>query len=294
MATKLSEVRVTAPGSSSDTKFVTDIKDLAESNALLGEVMDAVRACIDEHPLLAFALSGSAATGEFDAYSDIDLVIGAADHDQIAQANAAVAAISNALGTELLSFPGDHLGASNLHVAYLLRDGAVRKLDALVIDLSQGGKVPAKLLPIHDPMGRLVLTGERAVDSDALLDKLIAWQWFTYSRIARGEWFAAARSIDFSREAALLPVMLSRLGLPQDGHRRIESRLPVATLDALRQTHPAALEPRELSRALEALRDTIFEELRVRDTPTDDARRSALNIIWKAIERDLLMRDGTN
>lgn len=252
---------------------------------LRAAVAEAVR-CIEASGRISLGIAGGAANGVFDRFSDVDLVLAVDGPDDMSHAIAAAHRIIEALGRELVLFPADHIGASNMIVGYLRRGTDIFKVDILVLDVSSRPALPDKFLSIRDETGRFagIRRMQTGVDHLLLLKKLAGWLWFTYSRVARGELLAAARSIDFSREAALLPLLLDRLKLPQEGHRRLEMRLPADLLASLRATYPAPPARQELMASLRALHSLILLEMDARPDPDVAVLRQAIDEIWACIE----------
>lgn len=212
---------------------------------------------------VAVALHGSAMKGKVDVYSDIDLTVAAEGIDPSVAAQDFVQLLGE-LGAPLAIFGADHLGASNVVIGYVEVDGWVVKVDARFVKVGNSFSLPKEARAIHGPsaaFAQAVREEQIPPQIGILARKLCGWLWFTHGRAARGELFAAARSIDFSREYALLPIVLARLSLPQDGHRRIEERLPAEVLQPLRSTYPTILSRSEIHRALKALYELMISEL---------------------------------
>jgi hypothetical protein len=92
------------------------------------------------------------------------------------------------------------------------------------------------------------------------------------------------RALDFSREHALLPIILHRYSLPQDGHRRIEFRLKKLELARLCKTHPTKLGRRELMIALGNLQYEVRRQLRMSTLPDRKNLGAALTAVWRTIQ----------
>jgi predicted nucleotidyltransferase len=218
-------------------------------------------------PGRAVAVHGSVARGTVDRFSDLDLVVWAAPDEEPAAVVAAVERIVAGLGDVVVSFRGTHVGRPNLAVTYSIVAGDVVKTDIEVLPPGVPADVEV-LVPVHgDPPAPADAPEGAGPAPDALaavLSKAAGWTWFSYAKIARGEYFAAARAIDFTREHALLPALLFQHDLPQDGHRHVEARLPAGVVARLRRSYPGALEPAELLRALDqvtAYLCTVADEL---------------------------------
>jgi SAM-dependent methyltransferase len=206
---------------------------------------------------------GSVARGEADRFSDIDLtvLVGAdpeAAHERIVER-------IRGIGREIVAFTGSHVGKPELRVTYLEVDGWPVKIDLELMRADAAPLLPDDAVVLHAPRhpfpaGRMA-AGPAGVDVAGLEQRFCGWIWYTYAKIARGELFQAARSLDFTRENALLPLLLMLRGLPQDGHRRIEQRLPAPLVQQLAETYPSRLEAGEIRRALLRLAD-LYRETR--------------------------------
>jgi hypothetical protein len=229
----------------------------------------------------AFGVRGSIASGTFDAYSDLDLVIGVARGKRVEDALEQLGRQLVSLGEPLGVFAADHLGKANLLVVYLKSGSGIVKID-VEAHATAPIALDAPFLTLCDPAGYFASLTPTAPTVDPALAslKFCCWLWFIHGKVERGEFFHAARSIDFSREHALLPCIRQRLCLPQDGHRRIEELLPQGLLKALTETYPERLTRAVLRRALDAL-SALFESeiLPLVVSPVDreaEARRFAM------------------
>ncbi len=249
--------------------------DHPELNALLRSLPEpqkrALQCCVDvarERDDFSLGIFGSVASGECDEYSDLDLVCVRDPPGEARLTAEQFGAITGRIGDVLVQFDASHLGRSNMYVAYITHQGRMVKVDASMIVAGDVLALPTLPIKLHDPenrFGRVTFTVDVSVDARVLLEKMCGWLWYSFARIARGEYFAGARAIDYARENALLPVILHRLGFPQGGHRRIESRLPEALVTALRETHPDALEKDKLLACLEALYVLTRQELQLQE-----------------------------
>lgn len=207
----------------------------------------------------AVAVWGSLARGEADRFSDLDLTV-LVDSDPAGARKRILERIEE-IGRIIVSFSGSHIGKPDLLVAYLEVDGWPVKID---LDLLHGDAAPplppdARVLHPDGPAFRIASAEATALDVPGLEQRFCGWIWYTYGKLARGELFQAARSIDFTRENALLPLLLVLRGLPPDGHRRIERRLPPPLVQQLVESYPTRLEAEEIRRALLRLTDVYLE-----------------------------------
>lgn len=244
---------------------------------------------------LGLAIHGSAIKGGLDEFSDLDFTVIRGSQVSAQEVAESFEALVESVGVPLTRFFADHLGSASTQILYFEVDEWVVKLDVAFVEPGSSYRLPPESQVLLDPERLLAAMPKRVeerVESRLLFEKLCGWMWFTYSRIERGELFAAARSIDFSRENALLPIMLARLELPQEGHRRIESRLPPDVLGALQGTYPMQLRRGDLYRALKQLFELVRDEI-VQSTLTekDSLLKSAMQI-WRRIEASELVYRG--
>ncbi|HVR07116.1 MAG TPA: class I SAM-dependent methyltransferase [Thermoanaerobaculia bacterium] len=214
---------------------------------------------------ISLAVAGSLASGAVDELSDLDLIALVDEDRDIRRLQRRLFAEIRQDARPLASFTATHLGRPDLAVEYLAVGQRVVKVDLAVQALAEARPLPVEAVIVHDPVRRFarvpIEPPGAAPDLEEIDEKLVGWLWYSHARIGRGEFFQAARSIDFSREHALLPCLLYLHGLPQDGHRRIEQRLSAVELERLTASYPVALERGELCRALHALAD-YYQELR--------------------------------
>lgn len=236
---------------------------------------------------LGLAIHGSAIKGGLDEFSDLDFTVHRGSQVSAQEVGKCFETLVGSLGVPLARFFADHLGNSSTQILYFAVDEWVVKLDVAFVESGSHYRLPTESQVLLDPerlLAGMPRRAEEKVESQLLFEKLCGWMWFTYSRIERGELFAAARSIDFSRENALLPIILARLGLPQEGHRRIESRLPPEVLTALHGTYPTQLRRGDLYQALKQLFELVRDELVQSNVTKKDSLLTAALQMWRRIE----------
>ena len=186
---------------------------------------------------ISFSLGGSAVTGDLDRWSDLDLKV----PGQGRRAVQVIRSTLRPLNAQVLShYAGVAVNRPDLQVMYIETQNFVAKID-----------VDAEFaLAGADDAGDWVLTWAPP------------WIYQISTRIARGEYFAAARAIDQYREDVLIPLIDRRLKLGLTGHRRIESRLPAEELERISRTYPLSASESELTKAWNHLRDVVSNELR--------------------------------
>jgi hypothetical protein len=212
---------------------------------------------------IAVAVSGSLASGKLDGYSDLDLDVLVRDDTQLPEVTDWMRKRVSGLGLLLTSFPATHLGLRDLWIFFFEHGGAVEKADVWMVTPETFGLVAGARV-VYDPSS-LLAGGERPAppmtpDFEDLYHKFCGWIWFTCVKIARGEYFEAASSLETMRSHALLPGMHLVHGLPYEGYRKLEARLPAPLVAELAATYPRELTAPALVRALLAL-TALFERV---------------------------------
>jgi predicted nucleotidyltransferase len=253
-------------------------------------LQSALTACVQHLavPGRALAVLGSVARGSVDRFSDLDLVVWAGPDEDADRLADTVAAVATGIGRTLVSFRGTHLNRPNLVVTYAELQGTVVKTDIEVLPAGEPPTAECLLALYGQPPCRAVTEpGQDGAVLAETLNRASGWTWFTYGKIIRGEYFAAARAIDFTREHALVPALLFQRGLPQDGHRHLEARLPPEVLARLLPTHPAVLTRDELMRAFHELTDYLGAVAReLEDAIHDGPARATFREINRLIAAD--------
>src|SRR5438270_7948646 len=234
----------------------------------------------------SLAVHGSIVMGGVDKFSDLDLSIASTSASALSAVTDSFGRFVSLQGDVLAHFKADHLRAEHTQIIYLDIDNWVVKFDVTIFAGGSEISLPPEALVIIDKGGVLTQAQRHSrpiPEVSILFEKLCGWLWFTFSRLERGEVFAAARSIDFSREEALLPIILARLGLPQDGHRRLEQRLPKLLLDMLLGTHPESLEPGAIFLALAQLYKVTLLELEQSCVEQRQELHNSMSQMWERI-----------
>ncbi|EFV12726.1 hypothetical protein [Segniliparus rugosus] len=233
------------------------------------EVRDFLLAQAEADPLIrGAAVTGSAAEGREDRWSDIDLFFGATDVE------AALSGFSALVYAELGALHHFDLAAGSARYRAFLLPGL------LEVDL---GFAPAEEWgPLGDGGFRVVF-GEPAprcpasADPDHLVG--LAWHHAVHTRtaLAREKLFEALHWVNALRDHVLRDHVLAclRHGLPsaygKGGHL-----LPEAVAARLRAAIPAQLTGEEIARALFASVDAFAQALRARDPELADRLAPAL------------------
>ncbi len=236
-------------------------------------------------------MSGSIARGQVDQYSDIDLWYIVRDKTALDERRAQVIAAMQRVGDPITMFPATHLGIENLVIFFTVLEEQVVKFDVEFVSASDFRR-PAELIALHDPdrmFENLLERPDSKFDIEFAKARATGWIWYTYTKIARGEFFEASDALDVIRKLTLVPLQLYLAGAPIEGYRRIESRLDPSALDALRKTYPSEItEDALVDAVLHAAQ--LFRSLYLAASRSDQASVSGIDRVLEAIQRDLSIR----
>jgi predicted nucleotidyltransferase len=252
----------------------------------LRSVLLRIIAWANEREDCALVLHGSLVKGGADEFSDLDLTLIGTKEESVREIAEKFGEFVFSLGEILTSFNADHIATDATRIIYLSVGNWVVKLDVTIAVASAELLLPPEAESVVDRngiLGRVNRREPQPIRETLLFEKLCGWLWFSYTRIERGELFAAARSLDFSREAALLPLIQARLGLPQDGHRRLEQRLPEPLLALLLGTYPAELNRQALLSALARLHKVTLLELELSTVASKAELLDAMSKMWSHV-----------
>ena len=187
---------------------------------------------------VGLAAGGSWASGEVDAYSDLDLVL--VTNRTIAPDLHQMQAYATTFGTVLASFRGDHVGeprllialyeASQLHVdiKFLTPDEFHHRVEDPIVlwERDQALTEIIQQSTAHYP----------PFDFQWAEDRFWIWAHYAALKLGRGEFFEAIDFLAFVRNAVLGPMLhLNHSGLPR-GVRRAETTFGATELSQLRRT----------------------------------------------------------
>ena len=206
-------------------------------------------------------LSGSFADGQPDKFSDIDINILAEeeereqiikDHAELIQQVCKIAAV----------FPAIHLHDPNqiivfyeqsipIHVDYLYR---------VAKELTPSQKY-RNFLIVLDRDGSLATWKETCqkveIEKPPLQEELQyfevrfwGWCWYTDTKIERGELWEARDAIEYIRSNVIIALAYFKLGLPNEGARRLERKFPQEVIELLSKTAPIGLDKQSYKTAL--------------------------------------------
>ena len=190
--------------------------------------------CFDD---LALVLTGSFARGEADRWSDLDLaatVPASRWTETIARVHENLAALPETFAL----FPADHLNLPHLFICCVELCDTVVKVD-LEVRSDEGVTQVAGAIPFWS--------------WDGLMNRACGWTWYTFTKIERGERFEAAEGLDLLRGRAVLPLWQEVLGLPREGFRHAEQRLPKTLQQQLWASRAKSESADEMHRCLNLL-----------------------------------------
>lgn len=263
-----------------------------------GPLLHVLDHCITEltrNLSIGLAMTGSLTKGTADQYSDLDFQVVVSAETSLAEAKSWVIDGVSSAGQLLASFPATHLGLPNLLIFFLQVESQVVKIDVHVLTIDEFRSLPQAVV-LYDPAGQLMgssLKGGLASSQlpftpnfADLYQRFSGWTWYTYTKLARGEYLEAADALDTMRLQALLPCLQFIERLPFEGYRRLETRLSEDFLLALRQTYPSHFQRDEILRALKDL-VRIFSQLqpRIIERLGQDYRQADLQRIFSALEQ---------
>jgi hypothetical protein len=244
---------------------------------------------------IGLAMTGSLTKGTADQYSDLDFQVVIPSETSLAEAKSWVIECVSSAGQLLASFPATHLGLPNLLIFFLQVESQVVKADVHVLPIDEFRSLPQPIILfdpedqfVDSPLNREPESSQLALTPNFadLYQRFSGWTWYTYTKLARGEYLEAADALDTMRSQALLPCLQFIEHLPFEGYRRLETRLSEDSLLALRQTYPSHFQRDEILRALKDF-VRIFSQLQplIIERLGQDYRQADLQRIFSAIER---------
>lgn len=236
------------------------------------EVLERIRTAVAaDGRFVGLAAGGSLLTGGVDEYSDLDLVVVAADehHGAVMEQRREIAA---SWGSLLAAFTGEHVGEPRLLIClyadpllhvdlkFLRADELARRIEDPVVLWERDGTVS----------GHLATTSASplAIDPQWIEDRFWTWVHYTATKLGRGELFEVLEVLTFLRGQVLAPLALQLRGLSPRGVRRLEQVAPDLVPALARTT--ASHDPHECAAAVlccvdqyRALRDQLAVPPRV-------------------------------
>jgi predicted nucleotidyltransferase len=230
-----------------------------------------VERCRDDPRIVAVLLLGSRATGQADAYSDVDIGLVTTDGEHaavVADLGALAATLGEVLFAETFGSP------ENLHLVYA--DGVGVELIAFAeSELAIDG--PHRILfDRADAVARSLARAAPAPDGasdDEVARQLITWFWHDVEHfvaaIGRRQWWWAFGQLDELRRVCLNLARLTAGGEPEasEAYWKVEAAVPAGQLRALEAT----VAPLERGPMLDAA-DAMLEFYRALAVPLAAAR----------------------
>ena len=241
-------------------------------------ITNAIDCIQQDSDAVGLAVGGSWASGELDAYSDLDLVL--ITNRKIAPDTSQMQAYATKLGPMLASFRGDHVGEIRLLIA--LYGPSLLHVDIKFL-------TPDEFLHrVEDP----IVLWERDRVLTTIMEKSMAlyppfdfqwtedrfWIWAHYAalKIGRGEFFEAIDFLAFVRNTVLGPMLhLKNSSLPR-GVRRAETTFGAVELTQLRKTVAMPERATLLSSLWEVM--YLYESLRDGLAPATFQKNSATQL----------------
>lgn len=216
---------------------------------------------------------GSLIHGGVDEFSDLDLVLVAADsaYDAVMKDRRAIA---ERYGDLLAAFTGEHVGEPRLLIClygpdlvhvdlkFVAADTLTHLIERPLILFDRDGSMAALLDKAH----------VRWPDREIAWFEERFWIWIHYgaTKLGRGELFEAIAMLAFIRDQVLGPLIYKREGQPQRGARRLEQKFPHDTerLKATLADHDRDSVKAALNAAI-----TLYEDLTAKQHPADTPLR---------------------
>ncbi|GAB4044984.1 nucleotidyltransferase domain-containing protein [Spirosoma litoris] len=187
---------------------------------------------------IGLAAGGSWASGEIDAYSDLDLVLVTAQ--KIAPDVEKMQAYAAKLGPVLASFRGDHVGEPRLLI--VLYENALLHVDIKFLtpdEFYHRVEDPTILWERDQALSTIIQESTAQYppfDFQWAEDRFWIWTHYAALKVGRGEFFEAIDFLAFVRNAVLGPMLhLKNESLPR-GVRRAETTFGSLELTKLRKT----------------------------------------------------------
>lgn len=202
-------------------------------------------------------IKGSLAFGNWDEYSDIDLVVNKSGiknyfncHDELLKV------ISSKY--EILSHSiADHINMSNILIITIkdTQFGIIKiDLEYLQYDRYMSVKDNKFKELVNSEVHRIVID---------INSKIINWLWYTYTKILRGEYLEAYNSLNCIRIDVVVKFIHILENTPFEGYRRIEERIDEELLNEILLTIPTQPSKTELLSSLKKTMILYQKQLKV-------------------------------
>ena len=231
----------------------------------------------DPHAV-GLAVGGSWASGELDAYSDLDLVV--VTNQKIAPELDNMRAYAAKFGAMLASFRGDHVGEPRLLI--VLYEASILHVDIKFLlpdEFHHRVENPVILWEREQALTQIIEQSPATYppfDFQWMEDRFWIWAHYAALKIGRGEFFEAIDFLAFVRNAVLGPMLhLKNSSLPR-GVRRAETTYKPEELMQLRQTVATPDRTTLLSSLWEVM--YLYESLRDALTPATFPKNRAAQV----------------
>ncbi|GAB3016399.1 nucleotidyltransferase domain-containing protein [Spirosoma pulveris] len=225
-------------------------------------IESAIHVCRQDPEAIGLAAGGSWASGELDAYSDLDLVL--VLRQKLAPDTERMRAYAARFGSLLASFRGDHVGEPRLLIA--LYESPLLHVDIKFLTLDEfyeRVENPVILWERDERLSTILAKSESAYppfDFQGTEDRFWVWIHYAALKIGRGEYFEAMDFLSFIRIMVLGPMLhLKHKGLPR-GVRRAETTFTSMELSRLQKTVASPDRKSLFASLTEAM--NLYEELR--------------------------------
>ncbi|WP_444914898.1 hypothetical protein [Microbulbifer sp. TRSA007] len=261
------------------------------------------------HPILSFinswangqdapvtiTIGGSIASGEADAFSDLDVTAVYMSTNPLNRARAEFEQMFTQHFNICVTFSAVHAGIPSLLVFYTRQDDWIVKLDISFLYCADPPcciQEPFIVLRKDIPINQNTMPDTESMSVQDIIPRYCGWLWYTFAKIKRGESLAACDSLAFTRKHAIIPLIQQATGVKLQGDRRLEQRLPTDWVEQLHNTHPRTLKPEDLYLSQASLHqiflravneigksDLLLEEQKYNQL-VDVLRRQGLTIDW--------------
>lgn len=211
---------------------------LSHLQAFQSFIDNAVERIWQDPAAVGLAAGGSWASGEVDAYSDLDLVL--ITNRKIAPDLGQMQDYATTFGTIVASFRGDHVGEPRLLIA--LYESSLLHVDIKFLtpdEFHHRIEDPIILWERDQILTRIMQQSTAqypSFDFQWAEDRFWIWAHYAALKVGRGEFFEAIDFLAYVRNAVLGPMLhLKNSGLPR-GVRRAETTFGVSELSQLRKT----------------------------------------------------------
>lgn len=229
---------------------------LPELPSGLAAFLDAALPILEaDRRLVGVAAGGSAADGTLDEYSDLDLVLVAAE-GCYRNLMAERLELAGGLGPLLSAFTGEHVGEPRLLIC--LYGPPLVHIDLKFVDLGdfRDNRVedPVVLFERDGQLSVAIAARPGAyprVDAQWIEDRFWTWVHYLAARLGRGEIFEVVEMLSFLRLTVLGPMSKTLDGRRPRGMRQVETEQPHRLAD-FRATLPRNAEKAEVARAASA------------------------------------------